>query len=82
MAKNRILVEARRERIRLMRESAKTVTKDWGSMEKKEFIARYCVATGVRERLANEYFQMLVNGGFIEEDEENGKFKSLEVKEE
>jgi hypothetical protein len=68
------LVEQRKNRINLMKASAESKTlialkegKEW--LSKKRFIAEFMEITGVRERLALEYFKIHLD---METFEENG----------
>ena len=62
------LVQERKERIQYMRDLSEEHAKNWVS--KKWFLAMYIINTGVRRRLAEEYYQILLDFGAIEEKKE------------
>lgn len=59
------LVQQRKDRIQFMRDLVKKDCKKWSS--KRRFLAMYMINTGVRKRLALEYYQIILDFGDIEE---------------
>jgi len=67
------LVKDRQKRIQLMRNIAKAQNEEW--IPKKWFISMFCINSGVRQRLAIEYFDIWVNFGAFEENETKTEFR-------
>lgn len=62
------LVQERKQRIELMQKLIKQDYKEWSS--KRQFLAMYMINVGVRRRLAEEYYRILLDFGAIEEKKE------------
>lgn len=73
---SKALVKDRLNRMDDMRQMAKRATEK-GSFPITKFIALFCTKHGVRERLAREYFDILVKAEVFQVDAPN--FKSLEA---
>ena len=78
------LVNDRMKRIKGMRNRAETFTlgdlknSGEGYLDKDKFLAGFLVETGVSEKLALEYYRLLVNSGIFEEKSEN-EFRSRDA---
>lgn len=59
------LVQERKSRIKFMEGLVNDHCKDW--FAKKQFLAIYMFNVGVRKRVAEEYYQILLDMGLMEE---------------